>query len=613
MERPLQNLVELAARSCERFAERPAFGTKRDGAWHWTSYREFSALVERCRAGLYGLGVRSGDVVAIVSDNRLEWAVAYYASAGLEAVFVPMYEAQRPSEWQFILEDCGAQLVLAGAGQPYERLLELRPELPNLAHVVGIGLPEAHPASFEAMLDAGARSPIPARDPAPTTTAGLIYTSGTTGKPKGVKLSHANVASNARTGAMIFPLSPDDRTLSFLPWAHSYGQLELNWALAQGASLALNDDIQQLLPNLADVKPTVLVTVPRVFNRVYETVRKDMAERPALLQRLFEDGTRAAIRKNRGEHLNLLERIELALDDKLIFEKVRQRFGGRLKYVLCASAALSKDVAEFVDALGLQVYEGYGLTETSPMVSANTPGARRMGSVGKVIPGVQVAIDTSRSDVPGQGEIVVYGPNVMQGYHNRPEENEKVFTEDGGLRTGDLGYIDDDGFLYVTGRIKEQYKLANGKYVMPGPLEEQLKLSRYIANVMLFGANRPYNVALVVIEQTAVREWASKQGFELAEPTGDARVEQLIHDEVKQLARSFRDFEVPRRIVLISEDFTTENGLLTPTLKLKRRHVEARHGGALEALYADAAESGPLRPNAERASASKPRAPSTGH
>src|SRR5690606_34216408 len=177
--------------------------------------------------------------------------------------------------------------------------------------------------------------------------------------------------------------------------------------------------------------------------------------------------------------------------------------------------ALSREVAEFVDALGLEVYEGYGLTETSPMVSANTPSARRMGSVGKLIPGVRVEIDTSTSDVPGQGEIVVYGPNVMQGYHNRPEENERVFTRDGGLRTGDLGYVDADGFLFVTGRLKEQYKLSNGKYVMPGPLEEKLKLSPYIANVMLHGANRPHNVALVVLERSAVDSWADRKSTRL--------------------------------------------------------------------------------------------------
>lgn len=582
-----RNLVELAARSCERFAERPAFGTKRDGQWEWTSYREFGRLVDQCRAGLHRLGVRSGDVVAIISDNRLEWACSYYATAGLEATFVPMYEAQLPSEWKFILEDCGAKVVLASAGKSYDRITQLRAELPMLEHIIGIGLPSNESDSFEELLDKGAQTPTVARNPASGVIAALIYTSGTTGNPKGVMLSHGNLASNASTGAKIFPITPEDQTLAFLPWAHSYGQLELNYVLAQGASMALNDDISRLLANLAEVKPTILVTVPRVFNRVYEAVRKDMAERPRIVRKLFDDGVRAATQKNRGESIGPLARLELSVDDKLIFKKIRERFGGQLKYVICASAALSKEVAEFVDALGIEVYEGYGLTETSPLVSANVPGARKIGSVGKVVPGVRVVIDTSSSDVKGQGEILVYGPNVMQGYHHRPDEDEKTLTSDGGLRTGDLGYVDEDGFLYVTGRIKEQYKLSNGKYVMPGPLEETLKLSPYIANIMLHGANRPYNVALVVLDEAAVRAWASERGFDLRTPARDPRVERLIADEIDRASASFRRFEIPRRIRIISEDFTTENGLLTPTLKLKRRNAEQRYGAILEQLYAE--------------------------
>lgn len=590
IDQPLRNLVELQQRSCARFALRPTFGTKRDGRWEWTTYREFGELVDRCRAGLHRLGVRSGDVVAIVADNRVEWAVTAFATYGLEAVIVPMYEAQLPSEWKFILQDCGAKVVLARAGKHYERVVAIRSELPAVEHVIGIGLPASDASSFDAMLAAGAAAPVPARSPDPWITAGFIYTSGTTGKPKGVKLSHGNIASNVATGIEIFPLTPDDRTLSFLPWAHSYGQLELNYVLAQGGSLALNDDVKQLLDNLADVKPTMLVTVPRIFNRVYEAVRKDMEDRPRFLQKLFHDGIDAATRESRGEHLGLVDRIELSVDDKLIFRKVRQRFGGRLKYVLCASASLSKEVAEFIDALGIEVYEGYGLTETSPIVSANTPGARRLGSVGKVIPGVRVEIDPSVSEVPGHGEIVVYGPNVMLGYHNRPDENAKALQPDGGLRTGDLGFFDGDGFLYVTGRIKEQYKLSNGKYVMPGPLEEELKLTPYILNVMLHGANRPYNVALVVVNPEAIGNWAKEQGITLDDVTRDERVKKLVLDELLRCSSSFRPFELVRKVHLITEDFTTDNGLLTPTLKLKRRQVEARYAAALDALYLEPLE-----------------------
>ena len=603
MDRAPRNLVQLAAGSCQRFGDRKVFGVRRDGRWVWTTYRELGETIDRCRAGLHELGVRDGDVVAIISDNSPEWAAACYAAAGLAATFVPLYCAQSAQEWKFILQDCGAKVVLARAGRPYTSVLAARAELPQIEHVIGLGLPASDPRSFDALLQAGAQAPMAPCDPEPSHLAGLVYTSGTTGMPKGVMLSHGNITSNAVTGREIFPLSPDDLLLSFLPWAHSYGQLELHWALIQGTSLALNDDIKKLVDNLAEVKPTILVAVPRIFHRLYEAVRTELAGRPQLVRKLFDDGIRSATRKRRGEPIGLLARLELALDDTLIFSKIRQRFGGRLKFVLSASAALGTEVGQFVDALGIQVCEGYGLTETSPMVSANVPGARRLGSMGKVIPGVRVEIDATVGDTPGQGEIIVYGPNVMQGYHKHPEENAKTFTADGGVRTGDLGYCDADGFLYITGRIKEQYKLENGKYVMPGPLEEQLKLSPYVANIMLHGMNRPFNVALVVIEQAAVSAWAATRGIELADPCSDPRVVELILSEIELLSRTFRGYEAPRRVHLISEDFTVESGMLTPSLKLRRRNVEQRYAAALAALYAeppqtDFAQASQVRPHA---------------
>lgn len=587
MNSPARTLVELADNSCRQFGEHPVFGTKRDGGWVWTSYRALGELIDHCRSGLHGLGVRSGDVVAIVADNCVEWAAACYASAGLGATFVPLYLAQRPAEWQFILRDCGAKLILAAHGRAHAALQQARARLPSVEHLIGLGLPASDPSSFAALLAAGARAPIPPVGPQPAQLAALVYTSGTTGNPRGVRLSHGNITSNAVTGAQIFPLSPADRLLSFLPWAHAYGQLELHYALAQGACLALNDDINRLLPNLAEVKPTMLVTVPRIFQRVYEAVRSDLSTRPRIVQRLFHDGIAKATRKSRGERVGLLSRVELALLDRLIFRKIRGRFGGRLKYVLCASAALGTEVAQFIDALGIEVYEGYGLTETSPMVSANVPGARRLGSVGKVIPGVRVEIDSAASSVPGQGEIIVYGPNVMQGYHQRPEDDAKAFTPSGGLRTGDLGYVDADGFLYIAGRIKEQYKLETGKYVMPGPLEEQLKLSPYVANIMLYGINRPYNVALVVVDQAAIGKWASEQGLDVSDPVHDPRVEALVLSELRRLSTSFRGYEVPRRVRVVAEDFTVDNDMLTQTLKLKRRNVESRYAAVFDALYAE--------------------------
>ena len=271
----------------------------------------------------------------------------------------------------------------------------------------------------------------------------------------------------------------------------------------------------------------------------------------------------------------------------VLFGQVRKKFGGELKYVISGSATLSRDVAEFINALGIEVYEGYGLTETSPIVTCNRPGHRKLGSVGQVIPGVTVELDPTRGESPGEGEIVIHGPNVMKGYYNRPEENAKAFTADGGLRTGDLGRIDSDGFLSITGRIKELYKLENGKYVAPAPLEERLQLSPYIQNVMLYGASHPYNVALVVIDVDRVRAWAAEHDITLdADVTQDMRVRQLIHDEIASLAKDFRPYERPLECHLTVAPLTVENGFLTPTLKLKRRTILDKFGAALERLYA---------------------------
>jgi len=325
-------------------------------------------------------------------------------------------------------------------------------------------------------------------------------------------------------------------------------------------------------------------------------VQKQISEKPGVVQALVRSALKAAQKQRDGKRLSFGEGIMLALANKLVFSKVRARFGGRLRYAFSGGAAISREVAEFIDGIGVLVYEGYGLTETSPITTANYRTARKIGSVGKALPGVRVHIDTTATDAKKtesgkpQGEIVVYGPNVMQGYHNRPEENAAVFTADGGFRTGDMGYVDDDGFLFITGRIKEQYKLENGKYVVPTPLEEQLKLSPYVTNVMVYGDNRPYNVALVVANVDAVKHWAEKEG-KGALPSGDAmledaKVRELFTQEIaKYSAEKFKGFESVSDFALIREDFTTDNGMLTPSLKLKRRAVMEKYGSLIDALY----------------------------
>jgi long-chain acyl-CoA synthetase len=581
-----ENLVELWERSCREFASRDLFGVKQGSGWTWMTYAQFGELVNAFRGGLASLGVGRGDVVAIIADNRVEWAVACYATYGLGASYVPMYQAQLAKEWQFILEDCGAKVAIGATDAIVDTLRRMQPELPALRHVVGLELPAANDHSYAALLEAGRQRPVPSVFPSRDDVAGLIYTSGTTGMPKGVILTHGNITSNVNAIHEVFEFQPDDRSLAFLPWAHSFGQTcELHCLVSMGCSLAINDDVKNLVQNLGEVKPTVLYAVPRVFNRLYDGVNAQIAAKPGIIQWLFKHGIEVAMRKAKGESIGPLDGALLALADRLIFSTVRQRFGGRLKYAISGSAALSPEVAAFIDALGITVYEGYGLTETSPIATANYPGHRKMGSVGRAIPGVSIQIDRSVTGDPVNGEIIIRGPNVMQGYHHRPEENAAVLMEDHSFRSGDMGYLDPEGYLFITGRIKEQYKLENGKYVVPSPLEEKLKLSPFIANVMVYGDNKPHNVALVVPDAEAVRSWAAKQGVAVADVADSEHVRQLLRSEIGALCRDLKGYERVQNFIIALEDFTTDNGMLTPTLKLKRRVVLERYGSELDALY----------------------------
>ncbi len=587
MARKFETLVELLENSKQDFAEREIFGTKQsDGSWTWIHYRDFGKMVDQARAGLAGLGIEKGDRVAIVSDNRVEWAVFAFATYGLGACYVPMYEAQKAEEWEFILRDSGAKVVVAATGLIFDKLSPLTDTIESLKHVVGLALTASEDRSYQALLTRGAAAPVPLAPVTPDDMAGFIYTSGTTGNPKGVKLTHRNISTNIQSSATRFDITSEDRSLAFLPWAHAFGLVaELGTFTYLGASIAINDQVPELINNLPVVRPTILVAVPRIFNRIYDGVNKQMAEKPGIIRKLFSAGIASSKKKAAGESLGFLSSLGLTLADKLIFAKVRLKFGGKLRFVVSGSAALSPKVAEFIDALGIDVYEGYGLTETSPVVSVNFAGNRKIGSIGKPIPGVEVRIDTQVTGDPKNGEIIVSGPNVMQGYHNHPEEDEKVFCEDGAFRTGDMGCLDEDGFLYITGRIKEQYKLENGKYVVPSPLEEEFKLSPLILNVMLHGANHPHNVALVVPDIPALTKRAQAEGISLDDLENNQQVKALLLSEFKEFGTSCKSYEMPKDLVVAKEDFSTENGMLTPSLKVKRRNVLAVYGDRLEGLF----------------------------
>jgi len=588
-----ESLIEMQERSCRTHANQPLFGTRRGEQFEWMTYAEFGQSVDRARAGLARRGVGRGDVVAVISNNRVEWAIGAYATYGLGAQWVPMYEAQPPADWLYILKDSQAKLVFCSTPAIAEAVSALRESLPGLLHVVTFDAPSADPDGFAELLRDGALHPTPAIAPSRKDLAGLLYTSGTTGNPKGVMLSHENFVSNVYASGAVLPLRSTDVSVSFLPWAHAFGQTaELHMFICRGAAMAIAEGPKTLIEDFGRVRPTVLVAVPRIFNRIYDGLRKRMADESAVKQFMFNRAITVA-GKRRTQRSAWLS-AQHAIFDRLVFTKVRERFGGRLRFCVSGGAALSTEVGEFIENVGIVVLEGYGLTETAPVVAVNRYDENRLGTIGKPLPGVTVFIcDESLNVLPpdSEGEIVVSGPNVMLGYHGLPEETRKVIVEIEGkraFRTGDMGLITSDGFIRVTGRFKEQYKLENGKYVVPTVIEEQIKLSGFISHAFVYGDNRPHNVCLLVPDFEALTHWAKTKGLGDTPATllGKPEVHAKLGEEMKATLQAIKSYERPSRWALIEEEFTVENGLLTPKLSVKRREVIKRYQSTLDGLYA---------------------------
>ncbi len=578
-----ETLSKVLERSARRHAQAPLFGRRREGRWAFTTYGAFADEVRALSSGLVHAGVSPGDRVAILSNNRQEWAAVCYASYAVGAAVVPMYPALGPKQWAHILADSGAKVLFCASQPLYDRVQRMGKQIDTLHQIYAFDLPADHPDAYAGLLRRGRQEPqgLPEALSAEE-VATLLYTSGTSGNPKGAMITHHNMCANVASLLAAMPLSGRDRTLSFLPWAHAFGHTcELHGMIRLGGSIALSSSVDRIMSELNQVRPTVLVSVPRLFNRLYERVQREIAGRPRMIRTLFQQGL-VLRRKEREKRLNMADRMALEAADRMIFTPIRARLGGNLRYAFSGGAALSQEVATFIADIGLTVYEGYGLTEAGPVVSANRPGAFRLGSVGKPLGGVRVQID------PETRELVVYGASVMKGYFRRPEETRAAIHEDGGLHTGDLGRIDDDGFLFITGRRDEQYKLNTGLDVLPAPLEERIALSPYIRHAMVFGEGHDHNVALVSVDLDALARWCDQRQLSFASTKAmleSERVRRHILAEVGERTSEARPHERIKKVALIADDFTPDNGLLTATLKLRRGEVTRRYRSDLEALY----------------------------
>ncbi len=589
-------LNQLFFTTVDRHAGLPAaFRSKVGGAWVGITHREAFDRVQAIVLGLRELGIKPGDKVALVSENRPEWALADYACLTARATDVPIYPTLTAKQTEYILRDSESVAVFCSTAAQVDKVLEVKDGLPGLKHIIvfdgGAARPEvASLASLEAK-GRGAASKYPnwkaeALAAQPDDLATLIYTSGTTGDPKGVMLSHYNIWSNVQAVLQMIPIGAGDECLSMLPLSHSYERM-VDYTLFQaGVIINYAESFDTVAANLGEVKPTVVLSVPRLYEKVYARVLENALSGSAVKRTIFFWAKRA------GEQWATLALLGLPipgglalkkkLADKLVFSKLQARTGGRIRFFVSGSAPLSADIAKFFYSAGLPVIEGYGLTESSPVLTLNPLERIKLGTVGRVIPGVELKIASD-------GEILAHGPNIMHGYYKQPEATREVLDADGWLHTGDIGELDSDGYLKITDRKKEMIKTAGGKYIAPQPIEGMVKRNKFVANAVLHGDRRKYPIVLIVPNFDNLERWARERNLSYGTraelillPDVRAKVEREVMSMLKELAK----FETPKKVVLLENDFTIESGELTPTLKVKRRVVEKRYKDLIDAAYA---------------------------
>lgn len=587
------NVVGILEETLAKFPEREFLGMKDSaGEYEWLSYKAFGRRVDNLRSGLSQLGIKKDDAVGIICNNSIDWAVGFFATAGLEARYVPMYEAELLKVWEYIIADADIKALFVANRDIYNKLEPFFPSAPMLEKV--ILMDGSGPDTLAGLEEKGAAAPVPAKQPDSSTIGVLIYTSGTTGDPKGVLLSQGNLSSNSHARIKKFhQFDENERTLNILPWAHVYGLGEMITFCQIGASVGLAENVTTISEDILKVKPTFLIAVPRVFNKIYDGLWTRMNEEGGLAKKLFvmgyESGKKRRELAAQGKS-SFLVNAKFAVADKIVFSKIREKLGGRLKGSMTGSAATNVEISNFFWDVGIPLYDVYGLTETTPAATMNCPDECKLGSVGTPIDQCRIVIDKSATeDDANDGEIIIYGPNVMQGYYKKEKATQEVMTEDGGFRTGDRGRIDEDGFLFITGRIKEQFKLENGKYVFPASIEEDIKLNHFIENAMVYGEGKQYNVCVVVPDFAALEKWAAENNLP-SEPRELVEREELktfLEKEiVKQLKETYGSYEIPKRFIFTAEPFSLENGALTQTMKLKRRVVYDQYKEAIESVYA---------------------------
>ncbi len=570
--------------------------------WQCIPSGEFLRRVAGLSSALVELGVKSGDRVGLFAPNCPEWHTADFAITGAGGVTVPVYFHESAERMTYILRHSGARIVFVAGAEQLEKLLACRAQLPDVEQIIAAVPGHAVPADVlrhETLIAPAGPAEIAAyRLRASQLTGGqlasIIYTSGTTGEPKGVMLTHLNFCSNVTDTCDDVDFKPaSDLAVSFLPLAHVYGRIMDYAYIFHGVSVAYVEAVEMAGQALLELRPTVLAAVPRVFEKIYVRVMEKGSKTTGWKRLIFDWSMRVAAKTSlwrAGERpAGLFLKLQWAVANQLVYSEIRRGAGGRLRVVFSGGAPLSKDLAAFFWAVGIPIYQGYGLTESSPILTSNFP-VNRIGSSGKPIRNVIIRIAED-------GEILAKGPCIMQGYYKSPEATREAISDDGWLHTGDIGYLDKDGYLFITDRKKDLIKTAAGKFVAPQPIENALKTSPYILNAMVVGDKRKFIGALIVPNPATVAAKAAEQGIPLAsraELAAHPFVRSLIDGEIRRLTAHLAQYETIKRFVLLPDDFTFDNGGLTFTLKLRRRVVEQRYREQIERLYSEVAEPRPV-------------------
>jgi long-chain acyl-CoA synthetase len=594
-------LNQLFFSAVQKYDKPDALLVKVSGAFQPISHRTLAERVRRTALGLQALGMKAGDRVAILSENRPEWAIADYGCLTSALTDVAIYPNLPPDQIAYILRDSGATAIFLSTAQQAEKVRAIRRQCPTLRVVIGFSATHENGVDLTmAELEAkGAAAETPAsiaeyRRAAdavgPNHLATLIYTSGTTGEPKGVMLSHDNIYSNVMAGAVQIPFSGDDSCLSFLPLSHIFERMAGHYLMMEtGTSIAYAESIDTVPIDMQLVKPTLVLSVPRLYEKMYARVLENALSGGAVKKQIFfwarKVADRWATEKLAGGTPGGLLGMQYRLAQRLVFSKLKARTGSRLRYFVSGGAPLAPEINKFFYAAGLVILEGYGLTETSPVIAVNTPDAFRIGTVGKAYIGVEIMIASD-------GEICTRGPHVMKGYYNKPEATAEAIDEDGWFHTGDIGQLE-DGFLRITDRKKDIIATAGGKKIAPQPIENKVKTNKYVSQAVMIGDKRRFPVMLIVPNWESLEKWARYKNLIwtdraqlLQMPTVRAKMDKEVAEELEGLAR----FEMPKKIALLENDFSIERGELTPTLKVKRRVIDETYRSVIDSLYVDEGE-----------------------